>query len=54
MKRPDLIDIQTAEELRQWYWLKQELVDYCKKIKVSYTVIKCLLQIRLKILYLNF
>lgn len=37
MKRPDLIDIKTAEELRQWYWLKQELVDYCKLIKVSYT-----------------
>lgn len=37
MKRPDLIDIQTAEELRQWYWLKQELVDFCKHIKVSYS-----------------
>lgn len=37
MKRPDLIDIKTAEELRQWYWLKQELVDYCKLIKINYS-----------------
>ena len=37
MKRPDLQHIKTAQELHQWYWLKQELVDYCKLIKVSYT-----------------
>jgi len=36
MKRPDLINIKTAEEFRQWYWLKQELVDYCKLIKINY------------------
>ena len=37
MNRPDLIDVQTAEELRQWYWLKQELVDYCKLVKINYS-----------------
>ncbi|MFK7981190.1 MAG: DUF6434 domain-containing protein [Saprospiraceae bacterium] len=36
MKRPDLLDIKTEEELRQWYWLKAELVAYCKAIKISY------------------
>ncbi len=37
MKRPDLIDIKTAEELQKWYWLKQELVDYCKLMKIHYS-----------------
>ncbi len=37
MKRPDLHHITTAQELHQWYWLKQELVDYCKAAKISYT-----------------
>ncbi|MEM6319207.1 MAG: DUF6434 domain-containing protein [Bacteroidota bacterium] len=32
-----MIDVKTAAELRQWYWLKQELVDYCKLLKISYT-----------------
>lgn len=36
MKRPDLLTIKTAEELRQWYWLKAELVAYCKALKISY------------------
>ena len=37
MKRPNLFDIKTAAEFRQWYWLKQELVAYCKSVKISYT-----------------
>ena len=37
MKRPDLLHIKTAEELRQWYWLKAELVAYCKAVKISCT-----------------
>jgi len=36
MKRPNLTDIKTAKELRQWYWLKQELMDYCKLMKINY------------------
>lgn len=36
MKRPALFDIKTEQELRKWYWLKQELVDYCKAVKISY------------------
>lgn len=37
MKRPSLLEIKTAKELRQWYWLKQELVAHCKILKISYT-----------------
>jgi hypothetical protein len=36
MKRPDINDIETGKELKRWYWLKQELVDYCKSIRLSY------------------
>lgn len=50
MKRPDLIDIKTAGELRQWYWLKEELVDYCKQIKVSYTGSKAEITDRLAVM----
>jgi hypothetical protein len=37
MTRPDIKNIETGAELRRWYWLKQELVDHCKLIKLSYT-----------------
>lgn len=36
MIRPDICDIQTGEELKKWYWLKQELVDFCKLTNLSY------------------
>ena len=36
MKRPDICDIQTGHELKRWYWLKQELVDFCKLTNLSY------------------
>ena len=36
MKRPDIKDIKTGSELKLWYWLKQELVDYCKVMNLSY------------------
>jgi hypothetical protein len=36
MKRPDIREIQTGDELKRWYWLKQELVDYCKLTQLSY------------------
>ena len=35
-KRPKIERIKSGEELRKWYWLKQELVDYCKLKKISY------------------
>ncbi len=36
MKRPDITDIKTGNELKLWYWLKQELVDFCKLNQLSY------------------
>jgi hypothetical protein len=36
MKRPDIYKIETGAELKRWYWLKQELVDYCKQTQLSY------------------
>ena len=36
MKRPDIYDIQTGDELKRWYWLKQELVEFCKLTNLSY------------------
>jgi Domain of unknown function (DUF6434)/SAP domain-containing new25 len=37
MKRPEILKITNGKELKKWYWLKQELVDYCKRTKVNYT-----------------
>jgi hypothetical protein len=37
MNRPDIKDIQNGTELKRWYWLKQELVDYCKSTQLNYT-----------------
>ncbi len=36
-QRPDIFDIQSGTELQRWYWLKAELVDYCKAIEIPYT-----------------
>jgi hypothetical protein len=36
MKRPDILSIQNGEELKRWYWLKQELVEYCKLVDLGY------------------
>ena len=47
MKRPDLPHIKTAQELHQWYWLKQELVDYCKAARISYTGSKAAIKERI-------
>jgi len=40
MKRPDIKDIKTGDELKRWYWLKQELADYCRLLNISYTGVK--------------
>ena len=37
MERPDIKIIQNGEELKRWYWLKQELVDHCKLTNLSYS-----------------
>jgi Domain of unknown function (DUF6434)/SAP domain-containing new25 len=37
MNRPDIRDIKSGDELKKWYWLKQELIDYCKLTQLSYT-----------------
>jgi phosphorylcholine metabolism protein LicD len=36
MNRPDIKNIKTGTELKRWYWLKQELVDYCRLTNLSY------------------
>jgi Domain of unknown function (DUF6434)/SAP domain-containing new25 len=34
--RPDIFAIQKGKELKRWYWLKEELVNYCKVAKLNY------------------
>ncbi len=36
MKRPGIKNIKTGEELKRWYWLKEELTAFCKMKKLSY------------------
>lgn len=31
-KRPELSDITTSAELRRWYWMKDELLDACRRL----------------------
>jgi hypothetical protein len=40
MTRPDITKIKTGDELKQWYWLKQELVDFFKLCQLRYTGVK--------------
>jgi hypothetical protein len=35
--RPDFSDIQTSEEFQKWYWLKAELVAFCKLADIGYS-----------------
>lgn len=35
MDRPHILDIQTGEELKKWYWLKTELVHFAKTTGTS-------------------
>ncbi len=37
MNRPEIKNIQTGLELKKWYWLKEELVEFCKLKQISYT-----------------
>ena len=37
MQRPAIKDIRSAQDLKRWYWLKAELIAYCKFAGVSYT-----------------
>jgi Domain of unknown function (DUF6434)/SAP domain-containing new25 len=36
-KRAQIATIKHSEQLKKWYWLNEELVDYCKQVKLSYT-----------------
>jgi len=36
VKRPNILDVTAGEELRKWYWLKEELVCFAKTIPISY------------------
>jgi hypothetical protein len=35
--RPNIDDISSGEELKKWYWLKAELVEFCKKTGINYS-----------------
>jgi hypothetical protein len=35
--RPNIDDISSGESLKKWYWLKAELVAFCKKIGINYS-----------------
>jgi SAP domain-containing new25 len=35
--RPNIDDISSGEELKKWYWLKAELVTFCKKAGIHYS-----------------
>jgi hypothetical protein len=37
MNRPLINVVLSGQELKRWYWLKRELVDYCKLINLNYS-----------------
>jgi len=37
MERPQLPNISSAEEFKQWYWLKEELISYCREVGIKTT-----------------
>ena len=37
MTRPDISSITTGEDFKKWYWLKEEVVNYCKAAKIPYS-----------------
>lgn len=37
MERPELKNISSAEEFKKWYWLKQELIVYCREVGIKTT-----------------
>ncbi len=37
MTRPPISNIKNSEELKRWYWLKEELINFCKSIQLPYT-----------------
>ncbi|MEO0563550.1 MAG: DUF6434 domain-containing protein [Chloroflexota bacterium] len=34
--RPEIGSIETGDAFKRWYWLKSELVDYCKSVGIPY------------------
>jgi Domain of unknown function (DUF6434)/SAP domain-containing new25 len=36
MSRPKIENINSGKELKKWYWLKEELVQRCKKLGINY------------------
>lgn len=37
MSRPEFENIKTGKEFNQWYWLKDEMVEICKRCDLPYT-----------------
>ncbi len=37
MSRPEFENIKSGEEFNQWYWLKEEMVEICKRSNLPYT-----------------
>ncbi len=46
--RPELDDLLTAEEFVAWYWLKEELIAFCRKYEVSSSGKKLEIQARIE------
>ena len=36
MERPDFTEINSGEEFNRWYWLKTELIDLCKLMRLPH------------------
>lgn len=47
MSRPKFEDIKSGTEFKRWYWLKEELVDICKRSNLPYSGGKFELQDRI-------
>ena len=37
MERPKLTNISSVEEFKNWYWLKEELIAYCRQVGIKTT-----------------
>lgn len=49
MQRPDITEIKTGKEFNRWYWLKAEMIEICKHMKLPYSGSK--FELRDRIMY---
>ncbi len=51
--KPNILTVKTNADFKKWYWLKEELVVYCKHLGISYTGGKFELQERISFVLEN-